>query len=79
MFFRTPKTLITNEQFENLKIDFINYLIDMDDSQDYYYCYDKARGFLDGYLNAISCHITTEQDEELIKIREEEIGKDEDF
>lgn len=79
MFFRTPKPLITNEQFENLKIDFIDYLIDMDDSQDYYYCYDKARGFLDGYLNAISCRITTEQDEELIKIREEEIGKDEDF
>ena len=79
MLFRTPKTLITNEQFENLKDDFVCYLQDVDESQDYYYCYDKARGFLDGYLNALSCYTTTEQEEELIKIREEEIGKDEDF
>ena len=73
------KRLTTEEEFEELVLQYENYICSLTESQDYYYLYDKIRGFLEGYLVALNYNLTIEQEELLISIREEIIGKDEDF
>ena len=73
------KRLTTEEEFEELVLQYENYICSLTESQDYYYLYDKIRGFLEGYLAASNYNLTIEQEELLISIREEIIGKDEDF
>ena len=73
------KRLTTESEFDELVLQYENYICSLTESQDYYYLYDKIRGFLEGYLVALNYNLTIEQEELLITIREEIIGKDEDF
>lgn len=73
------KRLTTESEFDELVLQYENYICSLTGSQDYYYLYDKIRGFLEGYLVALNYNLTIEQEELLITIREEIIGKDEDF
>ena len=73
------KRLMTESEFDELVLQYENYICSLTESQDYYYLYDKIRGFLEGYLVALNYNLTIEQEELLITIREEIIGKDEDF
>lgn len=73
------KRLTTEKEFDELVLQYGNYICSLTESQDYYYLYDKIRGFLEGYLVALNYNLTIEQEELLITIREEIIGKDEDF
>ena len=73
------KRLTTEEEFEELVLQYENYICSLTESQDYYYLYDKIRGFVEGYLVALNYNLTIKQEELLIAIREEIIGKDEDF
>ena len=73
------KRLTTEEEFDELVLQYENYICSLTESQDYYYLYDKSRGFLEGYLVALNYNLTIKQEELLVTIREEIIGKDEDF
>ena len=73
------KRLTTEKEFAELVLQYVNYICSLTESQDYYYLYDKICGFLEGYLVASNYSLTIEQEELLISIREEIIGKDEDF
>ena len=73
------KRLTTEKEFDELVLQYENYICSLTESQDYYYLYDKVRGFLEGYLVALNYNLTIEQEELLVTIREEIIGKDEDF
>ena len=76
------KRLTTEKEFDELVLQYENYICSLTEStelQDYYYLYDKIRGFLEGYLAALNYNLTIEQEELLVTIREEIIGKDEDF
>ena len=70
---------MTESEFDELVLQYENYICSLTESQDYYYLYDKIRGFLEGYLVALNYNLTIELEELLITIREEIIGKDEDF
>ena len=72
------KRLTTESEFDELVLQYENYICSLT-WQDYYYLYDKIRGFLEGYLVALNYNLTIEQEELLVTIREEIIGKDEDF
>ena len=74
--------LITEKEFDELVLLYENYICSLTEStelQDYDYLYNKVRGFLEGYLVALNYNLTIKQVELLITIREEIIGKDEDF
>ena len=73
------KRLTTEKEFDELVLQYENYICSLTESQDYYYLYDKVRGFLEGYLVALNYNLTIKQEELLVTIREEIIGKDEDF
>ena len=74
--------LITEKEFDELVLLYENYICSLTEStelQDYDYLYNKVRGFLEGYLVALNYNLTIKQVELLITIREEIIGKYEDF
>ena len=73
------KKLATQEEFNELVLKYETFIHSLMESYDYFYLYDKIRGYLEGYLAALNYNLTTEQEEQLITIREEIIGKDDEF